>query len=226
MAMFWDMEMEQHQQPTVEEHSNQQLPTVTETDHYFKDHIIMMTLLIWTMEIEESEQDRESIEGHMSQSDDSDTGSDEDDQNAPDNHDHPLFPAPPMNIGLPQGFGRRGRVPRGLGQFQGLGGGLGGICADDDELFEGEGHRLGGKEVLPMLGDIQISGKKMHDASTVSITTNMYMYIYFCTLYTHIHSLSLSLSLSLSHTHTHTHIHTHMLCVHTNSLSSCLKKSH
>ena len=30
------------------------------------------------MEIEESEQDRESIEGCMSQSDDSDTGSDED----------------------------------------------------------------------------------------------------------------------------------------------------
>ena len=44
------------------------------------------------MEIEESEQDRESIEGHMSQSDDSDSGSDEDDQNAPGNHNHPLFP--------------------------------------------------------------------------------------------------------------------------------------
>ena len=93
--MFWDMEMEQHQQSAVEEHSNQQLPTVTETNHYFKDHIVIDDIADVEnelMEIEESEQDRESIEGHMSQSDDSDSGSDEDDQNAPGNHNHPLFP--------------------------------------------------------------------------------------------------------------------------------------
>ena len=110
------------------------------------------------MEIEESGQDKERSDLH---SDDSDSDLDDDDENAPDNQ---LFLPPLRNIGLPPAFGRqRGRLPWGPRQFQGLGGGSD-DDDDDDEMFEGGGHRLGGKEVTPRLGDLQLGDIRMHDA--------------------------------------------------------------
>ena len=127
------------------------------------------------MEIEESEQDRE----HVSHSDESDSGSDDGDENDPGNHNPQLFPPPPRNIGLPPAFGRqRGRLPWGPRHFPGLGGGS--DDDDDDEMFEGQGHRLGGKEVPPRVGDLQMSEIKMHNAGMLHI-------VYVCVL-----SLSLS----------------------------------
>ena len=110
------------------------------------------------MEIEESGQDKEHVERSDSHSDESDSGSDDNDEN-----NHQLFPPLPGNIGLPPAFGRqRGRLPWGPRQFQGLGGGS--DDDDDDEMFEGEGHRLGGKEAPPRLGDLQLGDMKMHNA--------------------------------------------------------------
>ena len=114
------------------------------------------------MEIGESGQNKEQSNSH---SDDSDSGSDDDDENAPDNQNHQMFPPPLRNVGLPPGFGQRGaRLPWGRGprQFQGLGGG--GDDDDDDDMFEGQGHRLGGKEDPPRVGDLQLGEIKMHDA--------------------------------------------------------------
>ena len=89
------------------------------------------------METEESEWNREE---ELSHSDDS--SSDE---------EGPV----PGNVGLPPAFGRRRRPPwvphPGLGDDD-----------DDDEIFEGEGHRLGGKEVPPIAGDVLIPELKMH----------------------------------------------------------------
>ena len=132
------------------------------------------------MEIEESEPDRE----HIAHSDDSDSGSDDNDEDDPGNHNPQLFPPPPRNIGLPPAFGRqRGRLPWGPRQFPGLGGGS---DDDDDEMFEGQGHRLGGKEAPPRVGDLQMSEIKMHNAG---MFTRMCVYSLF---------LFLSLSESLS----------------------------
>ena len=137
------------------------------------------------MEIEESEPDRE----HIAHSDDSDSDSDDNDEDDPGNHNPPLFPPPPRNIGLPPAFGQqRGRLPWGPRQFQGLGGGS---DDDDDEMFEGQGHRLGGKEVPPRVGDLQMSEIKMHNAG---MFTRMCVY----SLSLPLPLLSLSLSLSLS----------------------------
>lgn len=101
------------------------------------------------MEAGESEWNRENEE--MSQSDDSSSDSDEE---GPDHLNPPMIPPMPGNLGLPPAFGRRRRPPwvpqLGLGDD------------DDDELFEGEGHRLGGKEVPPIAGDLLISELKMH----------------------------------------------------------------
>ena len=84
------------------------------------------------MEIEESEQDGESIEGCMSQSDDSDTGSDEDAVEVLCS-----LVEGETRERLPGGFGRRGRVPGVQDNFKAY------------EMFEGEGYHLGGKEVTP-----------------------------------------------------------------------------
>ena len=122
------------------------------------------------MEIDDLKQDRELLH-----SDDSDSDSD-DDENAPGNQNHPMFPPPPRNVGLPQAFGRRrGRLPWGRGpiggQFPGLGGGS--DDEDDDEMFEGQGHRLGGKEVPPKLGDLQLGEIRMHDAGMFSLSLSL-----------------------------------------------------
>lgn len=108
------------------------------------------------MDIEESERNREE---EMSHSDDSSSDSDEE---GPGHINPPMIPPMPGNMGFPPAFGLRGRPPWGprLQQFPGLG-------DDDDEMFEGEGHRLGGKEVPPIAGDLQIPGLKMHGSGTV-----------------------------------------------------------
>ena len=115
------------------------------------------------MEVEESEQDLEQNEHKMSHSDNSDTSSDDDndDENDPGNFNHPLLLPPPGNIGFPHGIGARGRPPWGPRQLPGLGGG-----DSDDEMFEGEGHRLGGKDVAPMVGDLLISNQRMQASGT------------------------------------------------------------
>ena len=108
------------------------------------------------MDIGEPEGDQEVME----RSDDSGSDSDEDD---PGNRNLPLIPPMPGNIGLPHGFGRRGRPPWGPRQFPGLGG----DDDDDDEMFEGEGHRLGGKEAPPTVGDLQMPQLKMRASGNI-----------------------------------------------------------
>ena len=105
------------------------------------------------MDTEESERNREE---EMSHSDDSSSDSDEE---GPGPLNPAMIPPIPGNMGLPPAFGRRGRPPWGLRlpHFPGLGG-----DDDDDEMFEGQGHRLGGKDVPPIAGDLQISELKMH----------------------------------------------------------------
>ena len=112
------------------------------------------------MEVDESGQNGECAKRSNSHSSNSDSGSD-DEESAPGNHNHQLFPPPPRNVGLPLGFGQqRGRLPFVPRQIHGLGGG----SDDDDEMIEGGGHRLGGKEVPPIVGDLQMNNIRMHDA--------------------------------------------------------------
>ena len=111
------------------------------------------------MEVEESEQDRQPADRENAHSDDSDSGSDDDD-NDPRNFNHPMFPPPRGNVGLPPGFGPRGRAPQRPPWFQGLGG------RGDDDMFEGQGHRLGGKEAPPIVGDVLISDQRMQISGT------------------------------------------------------------
>ena len=125
------------------------------------------------MEIEESGQNKEQSNSH---SDDSDSGSDDDDENAPDNQNRQIFPPPLRNMGLPPAFGQwGGMLPWGRGprQFQGLGGGGNDDDDDDDDIFEGQGHRLGGKEVPPRMGDLQLGEIRMHDAGECSLSLSL-----------------------------------------------------
>ena len=160
------------------------------------------------MEIEESGLDREE----MSHSDNSDSGSDEDDHNQLGNRNHPFLPPVPMGVGNPPpGAGQRGRVPWGLPQFDRRARRWGGD--DDDEMFEGEGHRLGGKEVTPIVGDLQIGDYNTH-ASGESYTTSLTLFLL---------PFFLPSSFLLSFIP-----HDHFLCVTTPtcSPSSCYKASH
>ena len=115
------------------------------------------------MEVGEQEQDLEQNKHEMSHCDNSDTSSDDDndDDNDPGNF-NPLLPSSPGNIGFPHGIGARGRPPWGSRRFPGLmrGG------DSDDEMFEGEGHRLGGKDVAPMVGYLLISNQRMQASGT------------------------------------------------------------
>ena len=55
---------------------------------------------------------------------------------------------------------------------------------DDDEMFEGQGHRLGGKEVPPKLGDLQLGEIRMHDAGMcslfLSLSPSLYKFLNVC----------------------------------------------
>ena len=90
---------------------------------------------------------------------------------------------------FPPAFSQHGgRLPWGRGprQFRGLGGG--GNDDDDYDMFEGQGHHLGGKEVPPRMGDLQLGEIRMHDAGECSLSLPPSLPP----------SLSLSLSLSVS----------------------------
>ena len=92
-----------------------------------------------------------------------------DSEDSDDDQDPQHFPLPRLGQGLPAAFGRppgyRRRVHFGPGQppvipfWGGGGGGRGG-----EDVFGGEGHRLGGKEATPLFGDAQKRVEKMQEA--------------------------------------------------------------
>ena len=90
---------------------------------------------------------------------DSDSDSDFDPRMQP--HPFPNLPPPPPNLGLPPVFGRprgqRRRVQFGQAPPMFFGGG-------DDEVFGGEGHKLGGKEPLLAFGDAQRLKERRQEA--------------------------------------------------------------
>lgn len=115
------------------------------------------------METEEQEPDQQDKVAMLH----SDSSDDDDDDDDPSNQQPPLhFPPPPPHLGLPPAFGRnvpphlhqpRANVhfpPRHQAAFMG---------GDDDELFGGEGHRLGGKEAHMVFGDAQRQAEFQHD---------------------------------------------------------------
>ena len=107
----------------------------------------------------------------VNQRDDAQADSDSDSDSDPDPRMQPRpfynFPPPPPHMGLPPGFGRppgrRRRGQRRRVQFgppappMFFGGG-------DDEVFGGEGHKLGGKEPVLAFGDAQRLKEKRQEA--------------------------------------------------------------
>ena len=135
------------------------------------------------METEEHEPDQQD-KAASSHSDSSD-----DDDDDPSNQQPPFnFPPPLPHLGLPPAFGRnvpphipQPRVnvnfpPRHQAAFMG---------GDDDELFGGEGHRLGGKEARMVFGDAQRPAELRQDTGGYSWSNVrcVYEYLMLCTSY-------------------------------------------